>query len=313
MKKTSANNKGSLVIGNDLLEAVINPEVGASIEALRYNLNGQWVDIMRPTPESAVENRLPGEFSSFHLVPYSNRIEHGKLRFRGKEFQLKINHTDGHTIHGVGRDHPWKVDSHSPEELKVSLDSRNLEEVNWPFPFSSTITFSVKGNCFVMDISVRNEGEDTMPAGYGSHPYFSRRLKDKDENPIVQLPLKGLYPGDTPIPTGPWVELPEELDFSSPRTLDEDLFVDNCFRAYNGSSVVKWPGSRVLMTVEADEVYENLIFYTPLGKPYFAIEPVTNCNNGFNMAEKGIQDTGTLYLEPGEESRGEIRIFVDTY
>ena len=67
-------------------EAVINPS-RRSIEALRYNLNGQWVDTA-PTPESAVENRLPGEFS-FHLVPYSNRIEHGKLRFRGKSFSLK--------------------------------------------------------------------------------------------------------------------------------------------------------------------------------------------------------------------------------
>jgi hypothetical protein len=31
------------------------------------------------------------------------------------------------------------------------------------------------------------------------------------------------------------------------------------------------------------------------------------------MAEKGIEDTGTLYLNPGEEACGSIKIKVDTY
>ena len=59
-------------------------------------------------------------------------------------------------------------------------------------------------------------------------------------------------------------------------------------------------------------LFKNIVFYTPLGEDFFAIEPVTNCNNGFNMAEQGIQDTGTLYLKPGEEVSGEIRLKVDS-
>jgi aldose 1-epimerase len=65
-------------------------------------------------------------------------------------------------------------------------------------------------------------------------------------------------------------------------------------------------------TISAILLFKNIVFYTPLGEEFFAIEPVTNCNNGFNMAEQGIRDTGTLYLKPGEEVSGEIRLKVDS-
>jgi aldose 1-epimerase len=300
-----------LTIRNENLKAAICPEIGASIHSLQYNLNGQWVDIMRPTPQEAVVNKQPGLFSAFHLLPYSNRIENGVLNYNGKVYKLHVNNTDGHTIHGVARDLPWKVVSANKEEMQLSFDSRDFEDVNWPWPFSSKLVFTIKDNLFTMSISIKNEGDETMPAGFGSHPYFSKQLTDKDEKIMVKLPLKGLYPGDTPIPTGKWIPVPEELDFSTERAMDESVFVDNCFRASEGSTTVRWLGSGVTMTMDADPIYENIIFYTPLGQPFFAIEPVTNCNNAFNMAEKGIDDTGAIYLQPGEEASGDIRITIE--
>lgn len=300
-----------LVLKNNYLEAVICPEVGASIEAFRYSLKGRWVNVMRPTPESAADNKDPGGFSCFHLVPYSNRIENGLLRFKGKEYKLKINNSDGHAIHGVGWEHPWKVLNQNKEKLTVSFNSREYDKINWPFPFSSTITFSLEANELIIYISIKNEGHKIMPAGFGTHPYFSKKLTEEDDQVYVKLPVKGLYPGDTQIPTGHWLELPTELDFSKERALNPAQFIDNCFRAKPGSTVIKWPGSGVSLTMEADEIFENIVFYTPLEESFFAIEPVTNCNNGFNMAEMGIQDTGTLYLKPGEQASGKIRIKVE--
>jgi aldose 1-epimerase len=58
--------------------------------------------------------------------------------------------------------------------------------------------------------------------------------------------------------------------------------------------------------MERDAVFKHIVLYCPVGERFFALEPVTNCNNGFNMAEEGIEDTGTIELEPGEEIRGEI-------
>ena len=302
---------GFLTVRNDKLEASVCPGIGASIHSLRYRLNGKWVDIMRPTPREAIDKKEPGSFSSFHLLPYSNRIENGILRYKGKTYRLRTNDAAGHAIHGVARDLPWKVLAVGEKELRFSFDSREHENVNWPFPFSGELTFTVAGNVFTIGIRIRNEGSETMPAGFGSHPYFSKKLTERDDKVVVKLPLKGLYPGDTPIPTGKWIAVPRELDFTAERVMDEHQFVDNCFRAGEGNTVVKWPGSGVTMTMDADPVYENIIFYTPLGKPFFAIEPVTNCNNGFNMAEAGIDDTGTIFLKPGEEAGGDIRIKIE--
>ncbi len=299
-----------LTISNDKLKATICPDIGASIHSLCYKLNGQWVDIMRPTPQEAIDQKKSGLFSSFHLLPYSNRIENGVLNYNGKVYNLQVNNADGHTIHGVARDLPWKLVYINDEEMQLSLSSKDLDDVNWPWHFSGKLTFTVKENQFTMGISLKNESDETMPAGFGSHPYFSKKLTEQDDKLMVKLPLKGLYPGDTPIPTGKWISIPEELDFSTERAFDESVFVDNCFRASQGSSIVKWLNSGVTMIMDADPIYENIIFYTPVGEPFFAIEPVTNCNNAFNMAEKGIDDTGVIYLQPGEEASGDIMIRV---
>ena len=299
-----------LTIKNEKLKASICPEIGASIHSLCYKFKGQWVDIMRPTPQEAVDQKKPGLFSSFHLLPYSNRIENGVLNYNGMIYNMDINNADGHTIHGVIRDLPWKLVSNTDEEMMLSFDSGDFENVNWPWSFSGVLTFTLKDNLFTIGISIKNEDDKTMPAGFGSHPYFSKQLTEQDDKLMVKLPLKGLYPGDTPIPTGKWIPVPEELDFSTERVFDENVFVDNCFRASEGSSTVRWLNSGVTMTMDADPIYENIIFYTPKGEPFFAIEPVTNCNNAFNMAEKGIDDTGTIYLQPGEEASGDIVIRV---
>ena len=83
--------------------------------------------------------------------------------------------------------------------------------------FSST-TF-VKGNRFVMDISVRNEGRYNAEATVPS--YFSRRLTDKDENPIVQLPKA--YTRATLLFQRVRGSCLKSWTF--PRTLDEDLLL----------------------------------------------------------------------------------------
>jgi len=39
----------------------------------------------------------------------------------------------------------------------------------------------------------------------------------------------------------------------------------------------------------------------PPGKSFFAVEPVSNANDGFNLYEKKIRGSGVFVLEPGEE------------
>lgn len=297
-------------IKSDRLEAVICPKLGGSIFTLKYQKDGRWLDIMRPTPHEAMDNKDAGAFASFHLIPYSNRIEGGQLHFKGQTYKLETN-DEGHAIHGDTMEREWTVLSKTESELLLSFDSRDFDDISWPFPFTAKMGYGIKGGMFTTFFNIRNEGDGPMPAGLGTHPYFQKKLTDEDDDVYVSLPQKGLYPGNTTIPTGTWVDLSPHMDFTKDRALDRHQFIDNCFRADRGTTTIRWPASGVTLEMDADSNFDHLVFFTPLGKSFFAIEPVTNCNNAFNMADEGIEDTGTVILEPGEKLYGTVLINIE--
>ena len=51
------------------LTAVISPGIGGAVVRLRYG----DLDILRPTPAKAVDDKLVRQMASYPLVPYSNR------------------------------------------------------------------------------------------------------------------------------------------------------------------------------------------------------------------------------------------------
>ena len=42
------------------------------------------------------------------------------------------------------------------------------------------------------------------------------------------------------------------------------------------------------------------MLYNPEGKPYFAVEPVLNANDGVNLLGRDEPTAGTTVLQPGE-------------
>ena len=294
-----------LYLKNEFIELAVSPEVGGSIYSLRYKKDGEWLDIMRPTTEEALQDEDAGSFASYNLFPYSNRIENARLKFKGREYQLEVNFDDGHAIHGEAWLKPWKVVEAEEDRLLLEFNRKDFADISWPFPFQARIEYAVKDKDFIVKTFIKNESNELMPAGMGIHPYFMRDLKNDGENPVLKMETMGVYPGETQIPAGRWVEAPEKWNFTPGRELPFE-FVDHCFRVGEGPIEISWEKSNVKLTMERDAVFKHIVLYCPVGERFFALEPVTNCNNGFNMAEEGIEDTGTIELEPGEEIRGEI-------
>ncbi len=48
------------------------------------------------------------------------------------------------------------------------------------------------------------------------------------------------------------------------------------------------------------------VVYTPAGRDFFCVEPATNCIDGFNLADAGRTDTGTIVLAPGDTAAGDV-------
>ncbi|MGI6189415.1 MAG: hypothetical protein GX041_01580 [Clostridiales bacterium] len=300
--------KELIVLSSEYVEVGVCPHLGAGIVSMRYRLNGRWVDVMRPASNDTVKKGNAGVVSSFIMIPYSNRIENAVLKYRGNTYTLRKNAPDGHAIHGEVRTRPWRTLYQDPGHIDMEFNSRDFQDISWPFPFYARVEYKVSGRELSVRLMLKNTGDHVMPGGMGIHPFFMKKLTPEDDAVILKVPAKGVYPGDTPIPTGRWVDMPEELDFSREKELGS-LHIDNCYRVFHAPSVIKWPGSRVTLTLDADDIFKHTIIFSPGNSAdFFAIEPVTNCNNGFNMDDRGIEDTGTIHLKPGEAIEGNISI-----
>lgn len=269
------------------------PEIGGSITECSVFRSGQWISIMRPGEEPLTRS---SNASSFVLIPYSNRIRDGRFIFERTDYQLRG--AEKHAIHGDVRDRVLKVLEYRNEKTVLGFDSGDFNDVNFPFPFSAQMTYALEGLRISSHIKVTNVGNTAMPAGCGFHPYFNRRMPGSNGEVELQLAVGGVYPGDTPLPIGPAGPIQPDQDFTVQRALDVEL--DNCFAGWNREAVIDWPGSGIKARIRADSNMEHIILYSPKGKSFFALEPVTHANDGFNLLAQGDRNCGVVVLHPGE-------------
>jgi aldose 1-epimerase len=107
------------------------------------------------------------------------------------------------------------------------------------------------------------------------------------------------------------VAITAEQDFARSRALGDQDF-DTCFAGWDGKATITWPRSGVRARVDCTPPLDHLILFAPPGKPFFALESVSNANNGFNLAALGDPDAGMHVLEPGETLRAVFRLTIET-
>jgi aldose 1-epimerase len=291
---------------NETLRVTLDPDQGTSIKAFCARVGEDWLPLM---PDVRAESsRLPA--ASFLMVPYSNRIENGTFTFQGRRYQLA--HGERHAIHGDVRTRPWKVVSETATRLTCTLRSADHESVNWPWPFEAEAEYTMSDNTFSSRLALWNRGETAMPAGFGWHPYFNRSLTPEGEPVHLCFTVAGVYPdaNDNRIPSGPAQPLTPEQDFSAEKPLDPDRFFDHCFQGYDGRGYIAWPESGVKLSFDCSPACQHLIVYNP-PFPVFAVEPVTNANNGVNLYAAGWPDSGVVTLAPGECLRAHFDLCLD--
>ncbi len=292
---------------NEHLRCEIDARAGASIVTLAARLQDRWVPVMRETPPEAIESGNSSEMASFVLLPYSNRIGSAHFTFEGKSYDLRPNTPEGHTIHGDVRKRPWQVTDAGPTWVRLRFESRTFPDINFPFPFNANLGYEIDGTGFRAELELENAGTERMPAGMGHHPYYSRTLTDAHEEVEVQATFTREYAGL--VPTAPAGPLDPRHDFSSSRALRDEV-VDCCFGGWDGKAVITWPGSGVRAEIDCEPPLRHIILFTPPGKPYFAVEPVSNANNGFNLMASGDADSGVRVLEPGQTMAASFRVRV---
>ena len=262
------------------------PSVGGSIAALAYD--GQ--DMLRRASPEAMTGAEAREMASFPLVPFSNRIEHGRFTFEGREIVLAPNMDDHpHPLHGAGWRAAWDVADETPTSAALTYMH---EEGAWPWRYQARQDFDLAGDILTVRLGLTNLSDRPMPAGLGHHPYFPRTpgvtlttgVTHLWEATSEQIPIRQ-------------VALPAALDFRQGLAI-EDLDLDHCFAGWSRDALIAWPGLRYRLRMSGDATLKHLVVYTPRGRDFFCVEGVENMNNAFNWMSRGVP-TGVHVLAPG--------------
>jgi aldose 1-epimerase len=150
-----------------------------------------------------------------------------------------------------------------------------------------------------------------MPAGFGHHPYFQRALSGPSDTVTLEIPCARFFELERAIPSAPPIPVQPRVDFRTLRPLGPE-FIDDCLTGRTGGNPIRfvYTESEQEILLHFDDIFQNVVVYVPRDKAYFAVEPVTNANDGFNLYDRRIQGSGVFVLEPGQEQQGTFTLDV---
>lgn len=272
--------------------AAVRPDVGGSLAGLwLQRREGDRVAVLRAARADATG---PLQMASFPLVPYCNRIEHGRFRWHGRGYVLPPNHAgDAFPLHGDGWYASWRVDAVAAAAVDLELGSSGS---TWPWPYVARQRYALDDEGLRIELSVRNLGDTAMPAGLGHHPYFPR-----DACTLVRAHLPVLWdPDERLIPRGP-VANPLAAQFAAGCSI-ATVRLDCGYTGWDGRCTIERPDER--LRVELIGAPGAFHLYVP-DAGFFCAEAVTNQPNAINDARAAAP---MIALAPGAWLHYEMRL-----
>ena len=300
----SNNQDAAIELESEHWRLRLQPSHGLQTQSCQVRRNDNWHNVMPDCAAPDHSQGTPLSASNFHMLPYSNRIRDGQFTYAGQSIQL--DDAENHAIHGALRKRAWRVTDQSKTSVEAEYNTNEDGSVNWPWPMRAVITYSLKDNELISTMRLTNLGATRMPAGMGWHPYFCRTIAGAD--PVLTLAVDGMYPdtnGDC-LPTGAPITLNPEIDFNTARELNPAQRIDHCLSGFRSPATLNWPAAGIQLDMHASSNCTHLVLFNP-EQPYFAVEPVTNANDAFNLATNGI-DSGVCELEPGQTQEAQMRL-----
>lgn len=258
----------------------IVPERGGIVT--RWQLRGQdifYLDAERLTnPELTVRGGIP------ILFPICSKLPDNTYTVEGQSYTLKQ--------HGFARDLPWQVSDRSTQEcvsITLTLESNDVTRALYPFDFYLAFTYRLRGNSLELEQQVTNRGDRPMPFSLGFHPYF--QISDKSQLQF-EIPATQLLNQQTG----------ESQSFSGQFDFEQDE-IDVIFRELSSQVATVSDRARNLrLTMEFDDFYPFLVFWTVKGKDFYCLEPWSAGRNSMNTGDR------LTVLAPGESIGTSFRL-----
>ena len=241
------------------------------------------------------------------LFPFVARLVNSQYSYRGRIYDLPI--------HGFAKDSIFSIVRKTENSVTFELKDTDETLKVYPFHFTFQVIYTVEGRSLSVRYHVRNNGDEVMYFGLGSHPGFNVPLE------------KGLSFEDYAI-TFPKAERLERIIFtpdcfvtdevrpySAPGAriaLSHDLFDDDAIvlRGMGGTAVLSSGKGERKVTVEFDGTeYLGLWHKVKYPAPYICIEPwYTLPGRAGELTD--FESSDLLSLEAGDSTDRGYRITV---
>lgn len=271
------------------------PDLGAAVATLTF----QGRDVLRPTPPGVDD---PFETAAFVLAPFANRIADGHFRVGNRELRIPRNAPgQAHPLHGHAWRQPWRVESATGDRAVLSFEHPGD---SWPWHYTVTQILLLRGDSLEVSLSIENQDTTPMPVGLGWHPYFHK-------SPGAQLKthVEGVWLTDDEF-------LPVRLahgtrfgQWGRGDVVTRPELIDHCHTGWPGVAEILLPEQRLRLALTASRALRWLHIYSPPGKDFFCIEPVSQMPNAVNRSAPPAI-TGQRLLAPAERFDARVTLSV---
>jgi aldose 1-epimerase len=272
------------------------------------------------------------------LLPYPNRIR-GTLSADGKSIEADASGqkvslpanwrgdnpgAELHSMHGLILNAKFQdVALHNGaanSTLSATLHAGNFGG-HWPSQTDVKIQAELKNDVLDLKVTATNVGKQQLPMAIGMHPYFAIPSGERKQA-RVHMPAEMRAPAnnyDDVFALGKLVPLKgTRFDFSAEEGAPLNTeFVDDSFTALqrnaqgNAEVRVTDPAAKygIKITAISKEI-KTIQMYAPPTTNFVAIEPQYNLSDPYDKKVWGDQDTGVVFLKPGESTTWHVQFAI---
>jgi aldose 1-epimerase len=265
---------------------------------LRRLVVGDW-DVLDGYPAGAVAGGSRGAV----LLPWPNRVRHGRWAWQGRDLQLDIRSTDQpHALHGLVAWQSWVALEQAADRTTVGL---TLEpRPGYPFRLAAAVDYTLAPDRLTVTVRVRNAGSEPAPVAVGMHPYLHVGAAEDGGISAAELHVgaRTALETDGGLPTGERHRFHGDVGRIGHRAFDTPL--TDLERDDDGWARVRLRGPAGELELAVDEQWSWLQIYSgdqfPEGqhRRSLAVEPMTSPPNAL------ADHVDLVVLEPGGEWSG---------
>jgi aldose 1-epimerase len=279
----------------------VAPFSGGSITRFDYKYNNFNIPIFRRCNDDLIDKFSALGASCFPLLPYSNRLRHGKFTIEGRQYRHKLNcPPEVHSSHGDAWMRPWRIINESDSHIEMYLQAKDDQTIK----YAATQIIQLEKDAISIMIKITNKDLILAPFGIGIHPYFPRTL-----NSQLTCDLASEWALDCDLMPLKFAPNPIKEQMKNGISIDK-LPIHSAYNSSSTDAYISLQSNEFLVKIETTPKMQHAILWCPAGHDFFCYEPVSHMIDGFNMSNSGFQNTGIKYLRPNASYEATWKFYI---